>query len=118
MRQLEDTTAVAAKSLIESFLASDAFNESFDQLVDDLPDLPQVGAEIALRVCERAVELAGAELGDIRTARSTMGQPVMRLVMAVYRQGDAAVRARCLDVIDRLSERNAYGWQELVEDER
>jgi hypothetical protein len=48
----------------------------------------------------------------------TMGQPVMRVVMAVYRQGDTAVRARCLDVIDRLSERDAHGWRDLIEDER
>ncbi len=118
MLQLEDTTDFTAESLIESFLASAAFNESYDQLVGALPDLSQVGPELALRVCERAVELAGAELGDIRTARGTMGQPVMRVVMAVYRQGDTAVRARCLDVIDRLSERDAHGWRDLIEDER
>jgi hypothetical protein len=118
MRQLEETTDVTAKSLVETFLASTAFNESYEQLVEGLPDLTQVGPDLALRVCERAVELAGAELGDIRTAHSTMGQPVMRVVMAVYRQGDIAVRARCLDVIDRLSERDAYGWRELIEDER
>lgn len=65
-----------------------------------------------------------ADLGGLvsfrmmRLAHSTLGQPVMRVVMAVYRQGDIAVRARCLDVIDRLSERDAYGWRELIEDER
>lgn len=118
VRQLEKTTAEVAKLLIESFLASDAFKEAFDRLVDDLPDLTQVEPELALQVCERAVGLAGPELGDVRTARSTMGQPVMRVVMAVYRRGNASVRARCLDVIDRLSERDAYGWRDLIEDER
>lgn len=118
MRHLEDTAKATAESLVESFLASPAFSESYDRLVGGLPDLPQIRSELALRVCERAVELAGAEVGDIRTARATMGQPVMRIVMAAYRQADAAVRERCLDVIDRLSERNAYGWHDLIEDER
>src|SRR6478735_2270746 len=58
-------------------------------------DLPQVEPELALQVCEKAVALAGADLGDIRTARRMMGQPVMRVVMAVYRRGDATLRESC-----------------------
>ncbi len=38
-----------------------------------------------------------------------MSQPIMVTLLRVYRQGDDGQRQRCLDVIDRHSEFNAYG---------
>ena len=70
---------------------------------------------LALRVCERAVGLAGSQLGDVRTARIAMGRPVMVTLLRVYRQGDDGQRQRCLDVIDRLSEFNAYGLADALD---
>jgi hypothetical protein len=118
MRQLEGVPAEQTNALITAFLDSKAFEEHFDGLVDALGTLNEVNANTALNVCERAVGLAGHEVGDVRTSRSMMGQPIMHVVLAIYRQGDADVRSRCLDVIDRLSERNAFGVREALEDER
>ncbi|MCW2538489.1 MAG: hypothetical protein JWN95_214 [Frankiales bacterium] len=118
MRQLTDVAAGDINHLIDAFLASDAFTEHFDKLIDDLDEIRGLEPELALRACEQAVAAAGAELGDIRTARSMLGQPIMRVVLSVYRQGSEDQRIRCLHIIDRLSERNSYGVREALEDER
>jgi hypothetical protein len=118
MRQLNDVAGEDVNRLVEAFLASVAFEEHFQVLVNDLDEIHALDAELALRACEQAVEAAGGELGDIRTAPSMLGQPIMRLVLSVYRQGGDEQRIRCLDIIDRLSERNAYGAREALEDER
>jgi hypothetical protein len=118
MRYLETQNPATIATLVRGFLPSKAFEEQFDELVGELESVESLDAELALQACERAVELAGAEVGDMRTARSTLAQPVMVSVLRAYRQGDAGQRKRCLDVIDRLSEVNAYGLAEALNGER
>jgi hypothetical protein len=118
MRRLEGVPVDQVNALIADFISSQAFSEHFDDLVDELVNLPAVEPETSLVVCERAVTLAGSELGDIRTSRSMMGQSIMQILLPIYRRGNAALRSRCLDVIDRLSEANAYGVSEALQDER
>lgn len=107
-----------AASSVQGFLPSEAFEEHFDELIRELVSLESIDPELALRTCERALEIAGAEVGDIRTARSVLGQPIVVSILRVYRQGDAGRRERCLDVIDRLSEIDAYGLAEALNGER
>jgi len=42
----------------------------------------------------------------------------LTIVLRLYRQGDAHVRRRCLDVIDALSESGAYGLEQALAQER
>jgi hypothetical protein len=118
MRHLKDVPANAVNELVKRFTSSAAFVEHFDDLVDAPENITAILPEVAISACGRAVELAGADLANIRTARSMMGQPVMTVVLRLYRQGDAEIRSRCLDIIDRLSELNAYGVAEALTDER
>ena len=118
MRYLDAQNVEAIETLVRGFLPSQAFVEHFDDLIDDLESVELLDRELALQVCERAVQLAGAEVGDIRTSRSMLAQPVMVSLLRVYREGDVAQRQRCLNVIDRLSEFNAYGLAEVLDQER
>jgi hypothetical protein len=71
-----------------------------------------------LPACERAVQLGGRELGDIRTARAAASGHIVNVVLRLYRQGDRPIRERCLDVIDGLSAAGAYGLEQSLASER
>ena len=118
MRYLATQSSATIARLVEGFLSSKAFDEHFDELIRELESVESIDAELALRACERSLEIAGSEVGDIRTARSTLGKPILVTVLHVYRQGDGGRRERCLDVIDRLSEIDAYGLAEALNGER
>lgn len=118
MGYLESLAPETVAALTQGFLPSKAFEEHFDELIEDLQSVESIDGELALKVCERAITLAGAAIGDIRTARSMIGQPVMVSLLRVYRQGDDSQRQRCLNVIDRLSEFNAYGLLEALNEVR
>jgi hypothetical protein len=47
-----------------------------------------------------------------------IGRHLIAIVLRLYRQGDAATRAGCLDIIDRLTDDNAYGIAEALAEER
>jgi hypothetical protein len=105
-------------TLTRGFLPSQAFEENFDDLIENLESVESIDGALALEVCERAITVAGAEFGDIRTARSMHGQPVMVTLLRVYREGDNSQRQRCLDVIDHLSEFDAYGLADALNEMR
>jgi hypothetical protein len=99
-------------------MASVAFSEHFDHLVRSLERLTTVLPATAIMACERTLDVAGDELGDIRTRRAAAGRDLITVVLRLYRQGDAELRNRCLDVIDRLTDSNAFGVTEALEAER
>ncbi len=117
-RYLDSLTPATVEALALGFLPSQAFDEHFEYLIRELESVELADPELALQVCERAVSAAGPDVGDIRTARSMLAQPVMVSLLRVYRQGDAMQRERCLDVIDRLSESNAHGLSVALSDQR
>lgn len=118
IRYLATQSRLTITKLVQGFLSSEAFEAHFDELIRELESVETIEAELALRACERALEIAGAEVGDIGTSLSTLAQPILVSVLRVYRQGDAERRERCLDVIDRLSEVNAHGLAEMLDAER
>ena len=71
-----------------------------------------------LEACRRAVGTTGNDLGNITTARAGLGQDIVTIVLRLYRQGDEATRAGCLDIIDSLTDANAYGVDEALAEER
>jgi hypothetical protein len=104
--------------LIEAFIRSAAFGDNMDDLIDSLEKLGTRLPASALEACERAVEAGGRELGDIRSARATVGGDLITVVLRLYRQGDAQTRSRCLDIIDCLTDLNVYGVDRALADER
>ena len=89
-----------------------------EHLVDALERIQSRLPVNPIDVCERAVEIAGADLGDIRTARAGVGRDLVSLLLRLYRQGDAALRTRCLDVINRMCELNVYDVERALDDSR
>lgn len=43
---------------------------------------------------------------------------IVTVVLRLYRQGDAAMRDRCLNVVDKLADVGAYGLPEALQHER
>lgn len=72
----------------------------------------------SLNVCERIVEISGADIGNVTTSSALMGRDLTALALRLYRQGNTSVRTRCLDVIDRLVEFDVYDTMEAIDAER
>ena len=106
------------ESLVRDFLDGRAFPEHMDRLVFSLAELTSRLPTVTIEVCERAVEVAGTDLGDIRTGHSAMDSFLITLLLRLYRQGDELLRSRCLDVIDQLTDLNAFGVEDALENER
>lgn len=118
MRRVNELPLSAAETIITAFAGSAAFSDSFEELFFALDKSTQLLPLAAVTACEKAVEIVGAELGDIRTTRAAMSSRVINVVLRLYRQGDRDTRERCLDVIDGLSAASAYGLEQALANER
>jgi HEAT repeat protein len=118
LRKINDLPPPAAETLITAFVTSAAYDDHLEDLFIALGDSTRLLPAAALPACERAVEVAGRELGDLRTARAAMSNHVINVVLRLYRQGDKRTRERCLDVIDGLSAAGAYGLEQALASER
>ncbi|KOX11920.1 hypothetical protein ADK67_48170 [Saccharothrix sp. NRRL B-16348] len=114
IRHLDQADAATAQALLASFTTSPAFVEHVETLFDVLEARLHLPEQVVLQACERAVAVTGAKLGDLRTGVAAGGRDLITVVLRLYRQGDADVRARCLDLIDTLSDLGAYGLVEAL----
>lgn len=118
MRHISQAPLPTAGGLVEAFVESPAFAEHMDDLVHGLEE---VGSELpgaTVDACSRVIDLAGNDLGDIRTSGIMLSRGLISVLLRVYRQSDVELRAKCLDAIDRLVELNAYGIAESLKTER
>ncbi|MFE5948683.1 hypothetical protein [Streptomyces sp. NPDC056480] len=73
---------------------------------------------VAIDSCERIVQHAGKEMGDLRTHRAADGHHLISAVLRLYRQSPQPERIRCLDIIDLLAQAGAYPLTDALENER
>jgi hypothetical protein len=118
MRQAFGLLPAQADELVRAFLDSTAFPDHLEQLAFALDDHTGALPAVAIDACERIVQHAGRQLGDLRTHRAADGQHVVSAVLRLYRQSPQAELMRCLDIIDRLSQAGAYGLTAALENER
>ncbi|WP_455356942.1 hypothetical protein [Streptomyces sp. SYSU K217416] len=118
MRQVFDLFPAQADELIKAFLGSQAFPDHLEHLAFALYEHTGPLPAVAIDACERIVQHAGRELGDIRTHRAADGHHLVSVVLRLYRQSPQPQRIRCLDIIDRLSQAGAYGLNAALENER
>jgi hypothetical protein len=118
MRRLPETETPDVDGLIEKFIESAAFVEHMEDLIDGLAETRSRLPPPTLKACQRAVAVAAADLGDVRTGHAAMGQNLISILLRLYRQGDAPIRTQCLDVIDTMIDMNAYGIAQALQDER
>ncbi|MGW3106695.1 hypothetical protein [Streptomyces sp. NPDC001100] len=118
MRQAFDLLPAQADELVRAFLDSDAFPDHLEHLAFALYDHTGPLPAVAIDACERIVQYAGKDLGDLRTHRAADGHYLVSAVLRLYRQSPRPQRIQCLDIIDRLSQAGAYGLNAALENER
>ena len=76
-------------------------------------DVPNV----VLMACERALQLAAANTGDLSSAVAGTSESMAKLVVRVYsRTTDTVLRLRRLDIMDKMSLLGAYGLKVVTEE--
>lgn len=116
---LDNPDSQILEKLTAAFISSPALeDDEMDGLVRVYARLPGRLPDTTLEVCEGVIRAAGVELGDLRTARSAASRDLIALILRYYRQGDEDSRKRCLDLIDRLVELNAYDVDGALAEER
>ncbi|GAB3236916.1 hypothetical protein GCM10027447_35650 [Glycomyces halotolerans] len=118
MRQLKGISSTDLDRYLQQFAQSAAFDDHLEHAVYGMAKLDSRLPPPALATCAKAADVAGSNLGDIRTAHSAASRHLITVVLRLYRQGDGATRTQCLDIIDKLCESNAYGLAEALADER
>jgi len=106
--------------LIEAFAQSPAFPANHQWVIRALEETTSRLPDATLLVCERFLDTVGAAAADIRTHSAADAATVSQLLVRVESQAtDKMLRARCLDLIDRMTLIGAYGLNEaLAEYER
>ncbi|WP_328614077.1 hypothetical protein OHS18_38385 [Amycolatopsis sp. NBC_00355] len=113
----EPDSASISERVVAAYAASRAFLDHFGDLFHELERSLRLPSTTII-ACERAVEHAGVELGDLSRAAAAICRDIVAVVLRLYRQGDAAMRNRCLDVVDKLADAGAYGLPEALQYER
>jgi hypothetical protein len=114
---LEEFNADDLQRLVAAFAKSDAFMSAYEHLLRSLDQRNALVPEAALDVCGRAVDVAGADLGNFQTSAVMAGKHIVSIVLDLYRQGGPVIRSRCLDLVDRLADYGALGLEEALENE-
>jgi hypothetical protein len=117
-RRLTEVPAEQLDTFIDRFVPSPAFDDHVEDLLYGLDALGSRLPPSTLLICDRAASIAAKDLGNMSTRGPLIGRHLIAIVLRLYRQGDAATRAGCLDIIDRLTDDNAYGIAEALAEER
>ena len=103
--------------LIAQFVLSDAFPKNRFPLLIALERTTAKLPEVTLSACERFIDIAGLAAGDISTSEAGDANRVIKLALRTYQQSsEDKIRARSLDLIDKLMEYGAYGIDDALED--
>ncbi|MDT3443598.1 hypothetical protein [Pseudofrankia sp. BMG5.37] len=112
--RLDHMPETVATALVDAFTRSAAFAENLDEIFHAFQRSNRLLPETALDACQRAINLTGTDLGDIRTAAAGAAIDIVGLVLRIYRQGHEPLRNRCLNVIDQLSDAGAFDLQDAL----
>jgi hypothetical protein len=118
IRTIADIDRTTVDTLVAGFTKSIAFHEVCDDLFFALERSTRLLPEATMAACQRAVEIGGQKLADVRSHRVAPSRDIASIVLRLYRQGDATTRDRCIDVIDELSRVGAYGLEVALAVER
>ena len=106
----------AYEGLIDAFVQSPAFARHYFNLIYSLDQTTAKLPNVTCLACERFLNTFGREAGDIRTGHSADADMICRLIVRAYSQTrDEGLQARCLDVIDRMTQTRAFGFEKVLE---
>ena len=102
--------------LVTQFVSSKAFQQHYYPLLVALEETTAKLPEVTLTACERFIDFAGPASSDIRAGTAFSADSVTKLTLRIYQQskGDT-IRARSLNLIDKLMENSAYGLDKALE---
>lgn len=114
--RFEGTQIEEYEHLIAQFVSSDAFQQNYTHLMMALEGTTAELPQVTLTACERFVDFAGPASSDIGTGTAWSADTVTKLTLRIYQQSkEDTIRARSLNLIDRLMENSAYGINEALE---
>ena len=100
--------------LITQFVSSNAFQHNYYPLLRALEKTTAKLPEVTLSACERLVDIAGLATSNINVRGA---DTVVKLNLRIYQQNsNDTIRARCLDLIDKLMEHDTYGINKALEE--
>jgi len=113
--RFEGTQLEEYEHLVVQFVSSDAFQQNYTHLLMALEETTAKLPEVTLTACERFVDIAGLASSDIGTGTAWSADTVTKLTLRIYQQSkDDTIRARGLNLIDKLMENSAYGINEAL----
>lgn len=112
------TDAAELDDLLDAFNSSKAFPLNMRYLTRALKDMTTTLPKKALDFCEQAIGIAGNNPEGITTAHFGSGRDLITIVLRLYKQSRRDRRVRCLDIIDQLTDLNAYDVEEALKNER
>ena len=116
-RGFEGDNLAGYEHLIAQFVLSEAFPKNRFPLLMALERTTAQLPEVTLSACERFIDVAGLAAGDISTSEAGDANTVIKLTLRTYQQSsDGTIRARSLDLIDKLMEYGSYGINDALED--
>ena len=102
-------------NLIEAFTSSPAFAGNHDNLIRALERTTAKLPDVTCLICERFLDVVGAEATDISKGSAMDAAIISRLLLRVYSQiRDPMIQTRCLNLMDRMMEVGAYGVDEAL----
>lgn len=114
--RFEGTQLEEFEHLIAQFVSSDAFQQNYTHLMMALEETSAKLPGVTLSACERFVDIAGLASSDIGTGTAWSADTVTKLTLRIYQQStEDTIRARSLNLIDKLMENSAYGINEALE---
>ncbi|MDQ6791221.1 MAG: ATP-binding protein [Candidatus Dormibacteraeota bacterium] len=114
---LEPEELERLEDICMDFLASRSRADHLGHLVDRLDNSRAVLPRVVDAVAGAFLEEAGYKLSDIRFAEAAQAATVASLVVRTYgATSDRTEQGRCLDVLDQLLERGAYGVEKPLAD--
>lgn len=110
----EDVTEY--KAFIGAFVQSAAFVTHPFALVHLVTEANAVPADIACLVCERFVEVAREEIGNISTHASAYTHRIAGHLAETYRKvSNPEIRSRCLTILERMQQAGAWDLDQTLE---
>ena len=106
------------EQFIDAVAASTTFPNQVGNLISTFERMHTQLPPNTITVCESAIELADAAHDDVMSHSAVVSQGLVTVLLRLYRQGDAHLRSRCLNIIDRLAEHSVYEIDEALADER
>ena len=101
----------------EAEVRHEAFKSEHNPLFHALEKTTANMPNVVLMACERVFELAADKTGDLSAAVAGISSAVEKLIVRVYsRITDPVLKARCLDIIDKMSVFRAYGLDVITKE--